>query len=190
MRLRKITSLQFKLLLTSLGFCALGVNADEIPTLDLSENHSYSQIANGGILVSKPPRGSQGILNKEFKIKIASGKEFVFNSGGLLYCAPGDTNIQFIALTTACSTVEEAKEEIQNLFIFFSWTTNDFSEWIAKSEKPKWFKIEEAKLPYHVVEVYHGGLKETPQGLTQTPYGISIILTWDVNTLERPSGDR
>lgn len=187
MPLQKIISLQFKLLLASLGFCALGVYADGIPTLDLSENHSYSQIAKDGILVSKPPRGSQGILNKEFKIKIANGKELTFNSGGLLYCAPADTNIQFISLNTSCSTVEETKEEIQKLSFFFSWTTNDFSQWIAKAEKPKWLKMDESKLPYHVVEVYHGGLKETPQGVTQTPYGISILLTWDVNILERQS---
>jgi hypothetical protein len=138
--------MQIRLLLIILGFCSLVVYADEIPTLDFSKSHDYSLIAKGGVSVDKPTLGgSQGIIDKVFKVKIGNGKEFtitssnkngkIFLAGALLFCPSGETNIQFVYLSTGYLTSEETEQKMKELSQFFSWPTNDFSEWVAKSHK-------------------------------------------------------
>ena len=89
-------------LLVILGVFALDVFGDEIPTLDLSEGHSYSLIARGGI--SFHPKTSF-VLDTNLQVKLGSNRVFTISSEqnpwAIIYCPAGKTNIELVSLSGA-----------------------------------------------------------------------------------------
>ncbi len=176
-------------LLVILGVFALDVFGDEIPTLDLSEGHSYSLIAKGGI--SFHPKTSF-VLDTNLQVKLGSNHVFTINSEqnpwAIIYCPAGKTNIELVSLAGAFSSMEAVRQKLGEIQSAFGWHDDDFTNWpyLGQGKQMNWFKINESELPFYMVKV---SSTEKLPGLPMplNPYSIELIIAWDTNSLERLS---
>ena len=182
---------KIRLFLIFFGICTLGVCADEIPTLDLSEGNSYSLIAKGGISVTAPrPKSNQSILDTNLQIKLGQDRTFTISSRNKPFGVVSSdyTNIVFVSLFGAFQSVEQTKEKLQQMRAAFRWKDDNFTNWphLEQGNRMNWFKINESELPFYMVKVTSfGKLPGLPMPLY--PYSMELTIAWDTNSLERLS---
>jgi len=180
---------KIRLLLIWFGICTFSVYADEIPTLDLSEGHSYLLIAKGGI--SFHPKTSF-VSDTNLQVKLGSNRAFRISSGqnpwAAIYCPAGKTNIELVSLSGAFLNAEATKQKLGEIQTAFSWSDDDFTNWphLEQGNRSSWFKINESELPFYMVKVTSfGKLPGLP--MPHYPYSLELIIAWDTNSLERLS---
>ena len=182
---------KIRLLLIFLGICALAAHANEIPTLDLSEGHSYSLITKGGISLTAPwQKTSQFILDTNLQIKLGQNRTFSITSThkpfGIIFS--DYTNIIFVSLYDSFQSAEQIKLKLKQISAAFRWDATNFTKWpyLEQGNRMNWFKINESELPFYMVKVSSfGKLPGLPMPLY--PYSIELIIAWDTNSLERLS---
>ena len=180
-----------RLFLIFFGVCTLGVYADEVPILDLSEGHGYSLISKGGISVTAPrPKINQFILDTNLQIKLGQDRTFTISSTHKPFGVVSSdyTNIVFVSLYAAFQNAEQTKLKVQQMGAAFRWDVDDFTNWphLEQGNRMDWFKINESELPFYMVEVTSfGKLPGLPMPLY--PYSMELMIAWDTNSLERLS---
>jgi hypothetical protein len=181
------------LLLACFQFMTSDSFAEDIPTFDFSQGHDCSLLERDGISVeTRNQRSSQSILNKKFKISLGEGKVISIgsetnqpvNSWAVVWCPPGETNLQFLALGSGMLTVEQTKSLLGQMRTAFGWGEDDFEKQTkSPNEFHKWLKINKARSPYYAVEVGTTYLKETP-------FYIKLTIAWDASVIEKQFPDQ